>query len=149
MLPVTEALSSTAPKKASMAGHSKALVVTDTRRQPTFIYEVLDPGTGKVVYVGKTTVFDRRWTAHESKHSKCKLLRALIASRAKDDKKLTFRRVEELPDGVPACRAEASLKASSFVSDAPCTILKTVHMGATQTMPTTLAIWTTPPWRPR
>ena len=88
--------------KPSTKSSTKIMVYNANQR--VWVYEWMDPRTGKTFYVGRTTDLLRRGAEHDRKGSACKLLKLyceLNNLKSKD----CVRIVPELPNGVPASRA--------------------------------------------
>jgi hypothetical protein len=89
------------PKKTRK---SQFKLMAFNRNQRIWIYEAVDPETGRTFYVGRTIDMLRRGVQHDRNSSACKQLRAFLIL-----KNFKFgdvvRVVPELPNGVPASRA--------------------------------------------
>ena len=79
-------------------------MVAYRRNQRVYIYEGVDPKTGRVFYIGRSLDIFKRGAQHDSASSGCKLLRLYLKL---NDLKFRdcVRVVPELPNGVPASRA--------------------------------------------
>jgi len=89
------------PKKATK---SQTKIIEYRKNQRTWIYEAVDPQTGRTFYVGRTIDVLRRGAEHDRKSSSCKQLREYL--RLNDFKfHDVVRIVPELSNGVPSSRA--------------------------------------------
>lgn len=71
-----------------------------------WLYIVTDRATGRVIYVGQTLDTGRRWKQHESKHSKCALMRKYVERKQASGERLKFEIEPRLPNGVPFHRSD-------------------------------------------
>ena len=96
-----------APKRPQKKADTKIVLFDTSQRH--FIYMIVNPETGRVIYIGRTIDLVRRGAEHNRKSSACKQLRATLEL-ATTGWKLSdpgvLQVVPELPFGVPGDKAQ-------------------------------------------